>query len=250
MLPPERLIAIAEDIEQFQRWRTHSESLTDALIRQGSAVLRRLLVEDVAGTAWRQMGFTKSPMLKGPDLLAALKQRNIPTSRVAVGAAAGVRYGGMDTALMAAYRIDNPCTGVSADAEEGFAVAFVHAARQSNETAAPDLDPLIERSWFLSEYLNAPGFVRRGETLSRRQVIKHMANDMGGVHLEKNTASNVRDLLVEAESKLFIKSKSGTLRSFYIEVLAIGQAVGRSDDLQKLASTIREKTDATTSRKQ
>jgi hypothetical protein len=91
---------------------------------------------------------------------------------------------------------------------------------------------------------------RRGEILSRREVIKHMANEMGGVHLEKNTSSAVRDLLLEAENKLFIKAKDRTIRSFYIEVLAIGQAVGHSDDLQKLASTIREKTDATTSRKQ
>jgi hypothetical protein len=209
-------------------------------------VLRRLLVEDVAGTAWRQMGFAKSPMLKGPDLLAALKQRNIPTSRVAVGSGAGVRYGGMDTALMAAYRIDNPSTGVSADANEGFAVALMTVARKSQETAESDFDLLIERSWFVSEYLDAAGFVRRGETLSRREVIKHMANDMGGVHLEKNTASIVRHLLVEAEHKLFIEAKNGTIRSFYIEVLAIGQAVGRSDDFKKLASTILGKIEGTT----
>jgi hypothetical protein len=59
----------------------------------------------------------------------------------------------------------------------------------------------------------------------------------------------MRDLLLEAENKLFIKAKNRTIRSFF-EVLAIGQAVGRSDDLQKLASTIREKTDARSSRKQ
>ena len=76
--------------------------------------------------------------------------------------------------------------------------------------------------------------------VNRREVIKHMANEMGGVHLDKNTASDLRDLLVDAESKLIIETKSGwSLRSFYIEVFAIGQAVGRSDDFQKLAAVIR-----------
>jgi hypothetical protein len=43
------------------------------------------------------------------------------------------------------------------------------------------------------------------ERLSRREVIKHMANEMGGVHLERNTSPQ-RDLLVEAERKLFIEA--------------------------------------------
>jgi len=248
-LSRDRLIAVAEDIEQFQSWWAHSESLSNTLIRQGSAALRRLLVEDVAGRAWRQMGFSKSPTVQGPDLLAALERKSIPIRRIAAAASAGVRYAGLDTALMAVYRTDNTSTGVSADAEKGFAVANASAIRRVPESMPLDSDPMIDRCWFLKQYLDAPGLVRRGQVLSRREVTQHMAHEIGGVHLEKNT-SRMRDLLVEAESKLLIETKNATLRSFYIEVLAIGQAVGRSDDLQKLALTIREKTDATTSCKQ
>jgi hypothetical protein len=75
--------------------------------------------------------------------------------------------------------------------------------------------------------------------LNRREVIKHMANEMGGVHTEKNKSS-FRDLLLDAERKLFIETKAGwTLRSLYIETLAIGQAVGRSEDFQTLAAYLR-----------
>jgi len=69
MLSHARLTAVAEDIENFKKWWEHSETVDTVAIRQGSAALRRLLVEDTAGTAWRQVGFGKTPMLQGPDLL-------------------------------------------------------------------------------------------------------------------------------------------------------------------------------------
>jgi hypothetical protein len=83
----------------------------------------------------------------------------------------------------------------------------------------------------------------REKILSRREVIKHMANEMGGVHVAKS-GSEVRDLLLEAEDKLIIQMKSGEIRGQYIEVLAIGQAVGRSLDLRNLAAKIRERLNA------
>ena len=65
-----RLTAIAEDIEYFRSWWDHSPVVADnTTIRHGSAALRRLLIEDVAGKAWRQLGFEKSPTLQGLDLL-------------------------------------------------------------------------------------------------------------------------------------------------------------------------------------
>jgi hypothetical protein len=168
MLPHDRLIAVAEDIEQFHKWWTHGDSLNNALIRQGSAMLRRLLVEDVAGAAWRQMGLNKSPTLRGPDLLTALSQKNIPIRRIAAAAAAGVRYGGLDIALMALYRVDNRSTGVSADADEGFAVANMSAVRKAQEIVAPDSGMLLDRSWFLREYLDVPGFSEGGDSQPSR----------------------------------------------------------------------------------
>jgi hypothetical protein len=42
---------------------------------------------------------------------------------------------------------------------------------------------------FLHEYLDAPGLIRKGERLSRREAIKHMANEMGGVHIAKSNSA-------------------------------------------------------------
>jgi hypothetical protein len=242
MLTKNQLISVAEDIEYFKKWSECTVELDTATIRHGSAALRRILVEDAAGKAWRQVGFPKSPTLDGPDLIASLAERRVDVSLVVSAAAAGTRYKGIDTAFLVAFRADNPATGVPATAESGFAVVVSMTARNVNGSVPSDLDKAIHRSWAsLQAYLGAPGLIRKGETLSRREVIKHMANEMGGVHVEQNN-SDVRDLLTDAESKLFIEVKNATLQTFYIEVLAIGQAIGRSTDFARLAEAIRTST--------
>jgi hypothetical protein len=243
MLSDTRLVSIAEDLEHFAEWWAGSGSIDNATIRRGSASLRRLLVEDAAGKAWRQLGLEKEPRLQAPDLIAFYADRGIDPAMVTIAAAAGVRYSWMDAAFLGGRRVDHPETGVLAAAEEGFAVAVSTVARNSENPQPSEFDKFIDRESYLHEYLDAPGLVRTGKILSRREVIKHMANEMGGVHVAKS-GSEVRDLLLEAEDKLIIQMKSGEIRGQYIEVLAIGQAVGRSLDLRNLAAKIRERLNA------
>jgi hypothetical protein len=49
------------------------------------------------------------------------------------------------------------------------------------------------------------------------------------------------EYLVESEDKVLVDTAAGKLAGHYIEILAIGQAVGRSDDLQNLAREIRNR---------
>src|ERR1700747_2427908 len=141
-----RLTAVAEDIEYFRSWWERSPAAADnATIRHGSAALRRLLVEDVAGAAWRQLGFEKSPTLQGPDLLGFFKKIGVDTSLVAAAVAAGVRFAGVDCDFINAHRVDNPSTGVPANAEEGFAVSSGSVARDATkERTSSDLDPVTD----------------------------------------------------------------------------------------------------------
>jgi hypothetical protein len=67
MLTNKQLVSVAEDIENFKKWSQCAIELHHVTIRQGSALLRRLLVEDAAGKAWRQIGFSKSLSLGGPS---------------------------------------------------------------------------------------------------------------------------------------------------------------------------------------
>lgn len=63
------LIAVAEDLEYLAQW---GSDISNADIRRGTAVLRRLLVEDAYGTAWRAVGEVKQPSLPGVDLTLLL----------------------------------------------------------------------------------------------------------------------------------------------------------------------------------
>ena len=235
-----RLLTVAEDIEYFSQW-WKSESVDTTAIRHGSGILRRLLVEDAAGTGWRALGFKKEPTIQGPDLLAFFRKEKFDVGPTAGAISAGVRHEGIDTAFLSARSVDNPTTGVLASADVGFAVCVGSAMRDArNPAPSADLDPLIERTWYLHECLDAPGMIRRGMILNRREVIKHVANEMGGVHVSKSSSQH-RDLQIEAENKLFIKGLIREIRGQYIEILAIGQAVAKSPDLQLLATEIRKR---------
>lgn len=235
-----RLLTVAEDIEYFGQW-WRSQSVDNMTIRHGSSILRRLLVEDAAGRSWRTLGFKKEPTIQGPDLLAFFLKEKFDISLIVGAVAAGVRHDGIDTAFLSARRVDNPKTGAVASADVGFAVSMGFAVRDARSpTPSADLDQLIGRTWHLHGYLDAPGMVRRGTILNRREVIKHVANEMGGVHVSKSSSQH-RDLQVEAENKLFIKGLTREVRGQYIEILAIGQSVARSADFQSLAHEIRKR---------
>jgi hypothetical protein len=147
MMSSTRLAAIAEDIEYFGKWWERSQDIGPATIRHGSAALRRLLVEDDAGQAWRQAGFSKEPMLDGPDLLGMLAKRGVDVGLVVSAAAAGLRFDNIDWAFLGAHRADNPTMGVAATAPEGFAVVVLTTAREVGDRPdqPPLNDPLVYR---------------------------------------------------------------------------------------------------------
>jgi hypothetical protein len=233
-----RLLTVAEDIEYFDQW-WKADCVDSKTIRHGSSILRRLLVEDVAGSSWRAAGFKKEPTIQGPDLLAFFHKEKFDVGLTVSALAAGVRHEGTDVAFLSARRVDNPNTGILASADAGFAVQIGCVARDARKApSSADLTPLIDRTWHLHEYLNAPGMIRRGTIFNRREVINHVANEMGGVHLSKSSSQH-RDLQVDAENKLFIEGLNQEIRGQYIEILAIGQSVARSSDLQHLAREIR-----------
>jgi hypothetical protein len=214
-------------------------SLTGGDIRRGSATLRRLLVEDVLGSAWRHHGFQREPAIYGPhaEKLAALRSRRLEHAvSLIVG---GGRLNNVDVAMIGAFRVFNPQTGKGPEDDEGFGVEVSTIARKaSGQTATSDLSALVEHPWHLKAYLQAPGAVRRGERISRREVIKHFANDIGGVHLDrakKDAPDQTRELVREMEQRVM----ADTMDGIYFEVLSIGQAIGRSPDVKALEEAIK-----------
>lgn len=231
--------SVADDIEWFEKeWCTLYEPPSDAEIRRGSAALRRLLVEDYLGEAWREFGFKKQPIVLGPDVIALAAKQGHEIRRVASLIAGGATINGLQAAMIGFARVDNPGTGVSADAEEGFAVESFNIIRDARgQPEDNDLAGLVNTEWYLSNYLDAPGAVRRGEEIPRRDIVGYVANVGGGVHLRATNKKKkkVYALVEELINKVGVDTMDGVL----FEILSIGQAIGRSEDLMKLVAAIR-----------
>ena len=142
---------------------------------------------------------------------------------------------------MGAFRVDNPATGVPADATEGFAVEIVSVARQAVDVQAEGpLDPLINRVWYISEYLESLSAVRRGLAIKRREVIEYFRNFVGGAHHDlafgaQHAKRSQYELIAELERHIRADIRDG----LHFELLSIGQAVARSADVRALADRIR-----------
>ncbi len=209
------LLTVAEDLEYLGGPWCADPSEAD--IRRGSALLRRLLVEDVLGSAWRAAGFRGEPALIAPDLDAYLR----PTSRTAtvVATAGGATYQGHYLSLFVITRSD---PGASAEPVSDLPV-----------------EQLARHSFPLSRFLASTCAVIHGETVSRREVVKYMANVWGGVHLGPPApvpaAQQVVQRLVNLEAFLRLYNTNG----FFYELLSVGQSVGTSPDSIALISRIR-----------
>lgn len=194
--------------------------------------------------AWRMCGFEGQPTVVGPDLIKLLEQQGHTIERTASAVAGGVPISGVTFLAMGVHRVDHP-DGTSADAEEGFAVQIGSIAARlpkgDQEVPQSSYDENINRQWRLRDYIDAPGGIRLGKPIARRDVIQYFCKDAGGVHVDElfgaaRARSEGERLAAELDKKVFTDWRNGLA----FEVLAIGHALGRSKDLAKLAAAIRD----------
>lgn len=89
-----------------------------------------------------------------------------------------------------------------------------------------------EREFTLSEFLSSASGIIEGKVFTRRDVIKYIANIRGGVHLSQKRKKAERELikrLGKIEKKIQVYQTDGLL----VELVAIGQALGTSQDAQE-----------------
>lgn len=198
------LVAVAEDLEYLSQW---GSGITAAEIRRGTAVLRRLLVEDAYGTAWRAIGQKRQPSLIAVDLDQMLGD---DSDKVVYALAGGAHFRGMQMACMLLNKGGvliggNPLPPIRSD---GYP---------------------FERSFTVSEYLSSNAGVVEGRSFNRREVIKYLANVKGGVHLsaqQRKTEEKLISRLGKIEKKITIHTTDGLL----VEAVAIAEALGSSVD--------------------
>jgi hypothetical protein len=205
------LATVIEDLEHFRDVWTGT--LPDPDIRRGSATLRRLLVEGEYGTAWRALGRSREPTVPAPDLEAMLG--SFDRAKVGCALAGGALHGGIVVA--------------------GLCVV------QGGGLPAPAQDAcLFDRPYTLSQYLASACAYVYGTSITRRDLIKYMANVKGGVHLASNSHARKRERELIArvgalEGRVNHHSKDG----LYVELLSIGQSLGKSPDCEALIADFR-----------
>ena len=186
--------------------------------------------------------------MAGPDVLAFAARAGLRIDLAPTIIAGGGRDAALEVAMLGIWRCDNPTTGIPADADAGFGLQQTRVSRDPNAPIAEgNDDSVIRRVWQLSDYLSAPGIVRRGMGVSRRALIDYFRNRTvlrqpaahGLAHQAPQASLDDQQLfglIEELEGKVHVGDRDG----LHFELLSIGQAIGASGDLRGLADRIRE----------
>lgn len=236
--------SVLEDIDWLweEWWVGQPDALSAGALRRGSTSLHLLLVQGLLGKAWRACGFPKEPTLYAPDLIALAEDADVKPENAACCIAGGGTQKGLRLSFVGGFRVDNPTTGVPAEAEVGFALKVVSVAGAAGpSTMQSPLERLVERKWTVSEYLRSPSAIRLGQLISRRDIINYFRNYAGAAHHDLVDQGNGRDqtkykLIAELEKCVTADVRDG----LYFELLSIGQALATSPDVRELAAALRE----------
>jgi len=210
---PSPYFSVAEDLEHLRDdW--DRDPRTD-VIRRGSAILRRLLVDGVLAEAWRHHGFVGSPIIPAPDLLLLVGR---DPQAVDVAVAGGAHYAGIYSGGATLMKGSDP------------------------PKLPDDVDPswFMSRPWPLSDFVESAAVIIDGQIIKRREIIKYFANIAGGVHLTRSSRVRKKEedlarRIRRVEGRVQIHVADG----LYFELLSIGQAVAKAADVARLASAIR-----------
>jgi hypothetical protein len=239
-------LTVAEDLEWLRDewWLGAPDHLTDGHIRRGASAIGALVNDGLLLQAWRHYGFQAEPRIVGPDLPALAAHNGVRLDLAATVITGGGRGALLESIMIGVFRVDNPTTGVPADADSGFAVKQT-AIQRDAAALIVNADPLVDRIWPLSDYLASPGIVRRGNLVPRSAVIDYFrlhasvsvaaASPSDQSSLGSSGADAVFGVMDEIAGKSHADGRDG----LHFELLSIGQALGASRDIHALCDRIR-----------
>jgi hypothetical protein len=206
----EFLQIVVDDLRYItEEW---DDSIEDHALRRDSAVLRRLLVQNDFQRAWRIAGFEKEPRLTAPTLSHTLSR--FPRQRIVFAAAGGAVYKGVE-------------------------VQGVLVAKGRRATGGPPPDKPPQERCGLKDFMEAPCIVAAGDLISRRVLIKYVANKLGGAHFDTARQSGKDDEVLFSElDSVRQQFEVGGKNAIYFELLSIGQVLAKNQDVGRLSRRI------------
>lgn len=193
-----------------------SDWADDDALRRASPVIRRLIVEKDLQRAWREAGLDSEPRIRIPTLDSLREE--IPLEEIRFASAGGAIYRGIQVS------------------EAVLPIGGQSKWRVNFQNSVKDIK--------LNHFINATAVIINGKCVSRRTVVKYVANKLGGVHFDDS-----RGLGKDAESYELLDTANRYKVRFeldgvetsdksmvYFELLSAAQAVARSIDIQLLTS--------------
>ena len=201
---------VAEDLKYMKtQW---DEEITDASLRISSGILRRLLVEDEYGNAWRTkiIGFVKQPSIIAVDSDQYMLNKEQDIKKIKIAVMGGAKYKGT---IIQGFRFVN------------YTKSPTNIAKDYERTKYLIENP---RKYKLNEFLDSTSCIIEGKKISRREIIQYVTNKKGGVHIDfkRNRQIDKKFKLIDESYSLAMVDKN----YIYYELLSIGQLLANSDD--------------------
>lgn len=211
----ELLRTVFEDLKYLSKEWT--QWVEDDDLRRSSNVLRVQLVDGNYGRAWRLLGLPKEPTIVATDL--SLFMGTIPQERIVFAQAGGARSRNIDMRFF-------------------FEISY---AISNRERECQEEYSLFRTVYKMTEYLRSVSFIVKGSRISRREVIKYVANKLGGTHFDisRNRKGDDTFILLDQIRKTYTIAERPAVN---LELLAIGQSVVKAPDtkifLEKAAAAL------------
>lgn len=206
---------VAEDID----FLTHewNQDIDDASLRRASPILRSLLIEGqlgkIAHTYGRDIRILAPAINK--DLTETELKKNVYFQ------AGGAKYKGMEVQALSIVNYAKPEQEIKADYER-------------RKKVMGKSYPIK-----LGAFLRQTSFVVDGVLIHREEVIKYVANKLGGVHYQDSRNTTTKgEATLEDKYALLDKVRGGMYvadkNAIYYELLSIGQRIVNSRDVRHL----------------
>lgn len=207
---------VVEDLDYlFKEW---NQDIDDASLRRSSPVLRALLVEGLLARAAHQVG-------RDIRVMAPASSRVVTETELrecTFFQSGGAKYKGTIVQSMSMIpRAKTP--------------AEIKASYERQKEITGKSYPVK-----LGIFLKQTSFVVKGVLINREEVIKYVANKLGGAHYDASRASvkEGRDVTLEQKYALLDQVRAGMntadKNAIYYELLSVGQRVANSRDVRAL----------------
>jgi hypothetical protein len=206
---------MAEHLAYFRKWlelRAWTDAPPPDEIRQGSVLLRRLLLDRELVRAWQSAGFDKEPQIVAVDLAATV-------------AAQGP--GVPEFALAGSTRSTEPNV-------EGIAALQTGRLRPRS----------LVRAYSLSEYLESPSIFLGRTTVARREVIKYLAHATGAPAATSSKGRKKEQEFAAHMERIEAKANSYRSNVLQLELFSIGQSLAQAPDTGRLSEALARKADS------